>query len=173
MVRVFWDLKLRHLVEHYQSFGAISCLSLQGRTVSWDRECDQTSEECRKGLKVAVEPVKTGDQGKGCFVSKAISITQRYSVEYTLYQIWNFRKWSWFALSPKFPEITYRVQNSRFPKKKELFRTSYLFLRCYCTSKEPVRWLCIMVMIWNSFLFATYASFGNTDQLRCQHNLNL
>ena len=75
------DLKVRHLVENYQSFGAISCLSFQGRTVSWYRKSDQVNEECRKGLKVMVEPVKTGGHKNGYFGSKAIRITQIYSPE--------------------------------------------------------------------------------------------
>jgi len=85
MLRLFWDLKLRHLVDKCQRFGATSCLFLQGKTVTWDQKIDQTIEECRKGLKLMVEPVKTGGHENGCFVRKSIKIMQLYSPEYRVF----------------------------------------------------------------------------------------
>jgi len=75
-------LKLRLLVDNCQRFEATSCLSLQGKGITWNREIDQTSEERGKGLKVMVEPVKNGGHENGCFVSKSIKIMQHYSPEH-------------------------------------------------------------------------------------------
>ena len=77
-------------------------------------------EESRKGLKVMVEPVKTGGYENGSFVSTAISITQSYSPLFPAFYFVsdiNFEEVvvdSFKVLSPKFPDCTERVHWARY-----------------------------------------------------------